>query len=216
MIDPNSCPHRASHTEQSLGYVNRCGASCGSRRFLFLDRDGVINTDVEGYVRSVAAFCILDGVLDAVARVTQAGWIANICTNQPAIGEGLMSHADLDQIHLHLRGQVERAGGFLGEIIYCPHTHGSGCYCRKPCPGQLNTLCQEYSMTIEEVKNAWVVGDHPRDIEAGLAFGCRAALVRTGHGGEFAQSPRLAPEALVFADLRETVDFLIAAQGCIE
>ena len=68
-------------------------------------------------------------------------------------------------------------------------------------------------MTAQEIQTAWMVGDHPRDLAAGHAFGCRLALVGTGRDDEFLQPPSVPPKTVIFTDLRETVDFLIDTQG---
>ena len=50
---------------------------------------------------------------------------------------------------------------------------------RKPAPGLLLRAAQELGLALAA---SWIIGDSPRDLEAGRRAGCRGgALVRTGH-----------------------------------
>jgi D-glycero-D-manno-heptose 1,7-bisphosphate phosphatase len=212
MIPTSECPFRSPHSERSIKYVEKALQRRGGRKFLLLDRDGVVNHDPDNYVKNLSEFQLLDGVLEAIAKATRFGWIVNICTNQPGVGKELMSQADLNEIHMYLRRRAEDIGGNIGEIYYCPHQHGSGCVCRKPQPGLLYAIGKQFNMTQDEIRNAWFVGDHLRDICAGQAFGCNVALVETGHGHTFVESGNIPESVIVFRDLNELVDSLGVTQ----
>lgn len=196
----STCPFFATHSHSSVQLLVEM-QRLSNRKFLFLDRDGVINHDPEGYVKRLEEFKLIDGVVDSISRVVRSGWIVNICTNQPAISEGLMSHRDLDEIHFYLRHKVEALGGCLAEISYCPHTHNDGCEFRKPLPGQLIAIAERFQMTDREIKEAWLVGDNIRDLRAGKAFGCNVALVKTGHGVACIEDGKVPDYALIFDHL---------------
>ncbi|PID93989.1 MAG: phosphatase [Bacteroidetes bacterium] len=103
---------------------------------LFLDRDGVINRRIPGgYVRSLEEFELLPGALDAL--VFFASFFARIfiVSNQQGVGKGVMTSADVDRIHAHLKEQVLLRGGRVDGIYYCPALATEKAICRKPSPG---------------------------------------------------------------------------------
>jgi len=146
---------------------------------VFLDRDGVLNRKrAEGdYVKTWAEFDWLPGALEAIARLHRAGARVVIATNQQGVAKGLIRAADLEEIHARLRADVERAGGRIGGVYVCPHLAGS-CDCRKPAPGLFHQARRD--MPQIDFGRSVVVGDSPRDIEAGRAIGSRTVQV----GGE--------------------------------
>ncbi|MEL6301783.1 MAG: D-glycero-beta-D-manno-heptose 1,7-bisphosphate 7-phosphatase [Pseudomonadota bacterium] len=148
-------------------------------RWLILDRDGVINVDSDRYVRSVAEWQPIPGSIDAIAAFSKAGWVVTVATNQSGIGRGYFSRQTLYGMHAKLRKLVRRAGGDVAEIAFCPHTPEDNCDCRKPKPGLLHQLAKRTGL---QLKNAVLVGDSERDLEAGNAVGAELWLVRSGKG----------------------------------
>jgi len=171
-----SCPYHSSGSTLSDTFIKKALLH-KNRKFLFLDRDGVINDDIGTYILNERMLHLKKGAIEAIVKASSSGWIVNICTNQPGIGKGLMSHSDLDLIHSYIRKEVEDNNGVLGEIVYCIHARGSSCPNRKPEAGMLFHLAEEYHMTDEEIKNSWLVGDHARDYKASQKFGCRFAWI---------------------------------------
>src|SRR5688572_5544379 len=102
-------------------------------RAVFLDRDGVINRkQPEGeYVTCWEEFEILDGALEAIKLVNEAGLLAVVVTNQRGIALGRMSEDDLENIHRNLRDRLEAIGGHVDAFYHCPHDLNA-CDCRKP------------------------------------------------------------------------------------
>lgn len=146
-------------------------------RFVLLDRDGVINRDLPGSVCSVDDFDMLPGAAAAIAAINRKGYRVLVITNQACVGRGDLSAAELGAIHRLMLGHVAAAGGAIEAIYVCPHTDEDDCDCRKPRPGLIEQAHAEYDF---DRAATWMVGDSSRDIEAALAAGCRAALVRSG------------------------------------
>ncbi|HBL86419.1 MAG TPA: D-glycero-beta-D-manno-heptose-1,7-bisphosphate 7-phosphatase, partial [Alcanivorax sp.] len=69
-------------------------------------------------------------------------------------------------------------GARLSGVFFCPHGPDDGCACRKPLPGLIDQIVAEYG----DVTGVPMVGDSLRDLEAGVARGCRPVLVLTGKG----------------------------------
>ena len=88
---------------------------------LFLDRDGVINVRIiDGYVRNIDEFHFLPGVLDAFRRFSEVVGRIIIVTNQQGVGKGIMSEADVEKVHSHLKSAVEGSNGRIDGIYFCP------------------------------------------------------------------------------------------------
>ncbi len=88
---------------------------------LFLDRDGVINKDIEGsYVLSVDQFEFLPNVLPAFAKFNDLFMQVIVVTNQRCIGRGLLKEEELEAIHEHMLRAIIKAGGKIDKIYYAP------------------------------------------------------------------------------------------------
>jgi D-glycero-D-manno-heptose 1,7-bisphosphate phosphatase len=149
------------------------------RKLVVLDRDGVINHESEQFVKSPAEWIPINGSLDAIALLSQSGFIVAVASNQSGIGRKLIDRATLHAIHRKMRRAVRLAGGSIDRIVYCPHLPDAGCDCRKPAPGLLKRLAKHYGVSLQGVP---VVGDSERDLAAARAVGARPLLVLTGNG----------------------------------
>ena len=100
---------------------------------LFLDRDGVINRLIVGdYVRNLSQLELLPGAIDAIVRLGKRFRYVIVVTNQQGIGKGLMSAADVAEIHQYIIEQVHRAGGRIDKIYCCPSLKTDNDPNRKP------------------------------------------------------------------------------------
>src|SRR5699024_1367191 len=75
-------------------------------KLAILDRDGVINHDSPDYIKSPDEWHALPGSLEAIAKLTQAGWTVVVATNQSGLARGLFSLQALNQIHAKMRAEV--------------------------------------------------------------------------------------------------------------
>src|ERR1700741_1678568 len=88
---------------------------------LFLDRDGVINHEkYKDYVHKWEEFVFYEGVKDAVRIFSSVFKYVIIVTNQKGVGKGLTKIEDLMIIHQNLESEVEKAGGRIDRIYFCP------------------------------------------------------------------------------------------------
>jgi D-glycero-D-manno-heptose 1,7-bisphosphate phosphatase len=97
-----------------------------------------------------------------------------------------------------LQRAVNRLGGLIDAVFFCPHAADSHCECRKPKPGMLREIAQRFNVSLDGVH---VVGDALRDVEAAAAAGARPVLVLTGKGKTTRDAGGLPEGTLVFADL---------------
>ena len=180
---------------------------------VILDRDGVINEDADDYIKSVDEWHPLPGSIDAIARLSRAGFAVAVATNQSGLGRGLFQLDDLEAMHQRLNELVEAAGGALAGIFYCPHTPDDACDCRKPRAGLIDAIARELD---QSPQGAWFIGDTLRDLEAGRSRGCVPVLVLTGKGAASRATITADPDSPwrdvpVYADLAAAADALIAS-----
>lgn len=149
------------------------------RRAIFLDRDGVINVNRPDYVKSWDEFIFLPRVLDALRHIAPSEFIIVVITNQSTIGRGTTSEATVQAIHARMLAEVERAGGRIDAVYFCPHTPDDQCDCRKPQPGLYRRAARELNIDLTQ---SIVIGDAFADIAAAHAIGARPILVLTGRG----------------------------------
>tara|TARA_B100000795_G_C22791120_1_gene436987 strand:- start:699 stop:1226 length:528 start_codon:yes stop_codon:yes gene_type:complete len=145
---------------------------------IFLDRDGVINEEVE-YLSKIKDFKFIKGVFEACAYLSSLGYKLIIITNQSGIARELLSEHDFDQISKWMINQFTKNGVTILDIFHCPHHPKSGCICRKPKPGMLLNAKEKYNV---DMKNSWLIGDKENDVKAANDAGIRnTILVRSGH-----------------------------------
>jgi len=167
-------------------------------KLVVLDRDGTINHDSERHIKSPAEWKPIKGSLEAIARLTQAGYRVVVATNQSGIGRGLFDTATLNAIHDTMQRAVQQAGGRIDAIFFCPHAGESDCECRKPKPGMLLEIGKRLNTPLAGVP---MVGDALRDLQAAEAAGARPVLVLTGKGRSTRDAGGLPPGTEIFPDL---------------
>ncbi len=146
-----------------------------------LDRDGVINRESASFIKTPEEWRPLPGSMEAIGRLSRAGFRLALATNQSGLARGLFDEAALAAIHRKLTARAAEHGGKIDGIFFCPHGSGEGCRCRKPATGLLEQI--ESSLGCE-LRGRWFVGDSLRDLIAARDHGCQPVLVRTGNGIE--------------------------------
>jgi len=167
-------------------------------KIVILDRDGTINFDSDQYIKSPDEWRPIPGSLEAIARLTQAGYRLVVATNQSGIARGLLDVATLNAIHDAMHRAVAQAGGRIEAVFFCPHAADSDCACRKPKPGMLLEIGRRFNVALEDT---YMVGDALRDLRAAAGAGARPVLVLTGKGRTTQETGGLPAETRVFSDL---------------
>lgn len=141
---------------------------------VILDRDGVINQDSLHYIKSPDEFITLPGSCEAIARLTQAGILVAVATNQSGIARGYYTEAQLQAIHEKMKDSVKSVGGSIDFVTHCPHMPNSGCTCRKPKPGMLLAIARHFQCSLDNIP---FIGDRVSDIQAAEAAGASPFMV---------------------------------------
>ena len=175
-------------------------------KLVILDRDGVINFDSEHFIKSPAEWKPIPGSLEAIARLSQAGYRVVIATNQSGIGRGLFDMDTLNAIHEKMHRAVQAQGGRIDAVFYCPHASAANCTCRKPRPGMFERIGACFNA---DLSGAYAIGDSLRDLQASAAVGALPILVLTGKGEKTLAEGNLPAGTLVFNDLTAAVEHIL-------
>jgi len=145
----------------------------------------------------MAEFEVLPGVAQALLKLSQAGFVNLVVTNQPDLSTGRQSPDVLDEMHARLRRELAIDG-----IKVCPHVDDDACACRKPKPGMLLDAAAEWNI---DLASSWMVGDRWRDIAAGQAAGSRCCFIEYGY-----EEKRPEPPYIQVGSLSEAVDIILS------
>jgi D-glycero-D-manno-heptose 1,7-bisphosphate phosphatase len=147
-------------------------------RAVFLDRDGVINRPVvrEGKPYpppSLEDFSLYPETAEACRALKEAGYLLVVVTNQPDVGRGTQQRATVEAMHTAMQRAlpIDRV-----EVCYDSGSGLSEFY--KPAPGMLFRAAQALGL---QVAGSYLVGDRWRDIDCGVAAGCRTIFVDRGY-----------------------------------
>lgn len=176
-------------------------------KLVILDRDGVINRDSDQFIKSPDEWIALEGSLEAIAELNQAGYQVVVATNQSGIGRGLFEAAALNAMHEKMYKALATSGGRVDAVFFCPHTAADACECRKPKAGMLREIARRFDMDLTGVP---VVGDSLRDLQAGVEVGAVPHLVLTGKGAKTRDAGNLPPGTQIHEDLRAFVRALLS------
>jgi D-glycero-D-manno-heptose 1,7-bisphosphate phosphatase len=170
---------------------------------VFLDRDGVINANLERDGKPVAPttlddFRIFPDAPQAVRRLKDAGFLLIVVTNQPDVRTGLTSKATMETMHERIRAAMP-----IDDFEICFHVNADNCACRKPKPGLLLQATAKHNI---DLSKSIMIGDRWRDILAGQAAGC-AQTIRIDHG--LVEEQQSTPDAVV-KSLSDATDLILS------
>lgn len=161
------------------------------QRCIFLDRDGVINTE-KGGILEPGSFELTPGIVPALRRINESDYLAVVVTNQPFIAKGQLTEKGLEAVHARMDTLLGAEGVYLDGLYYCPHHPERGwpgevaelkidCACRKPKPGMILRAAEELHI---DLSASCIVGDDVRDVRAGRNAGLRASILIGSESGD--------------------------------
>ena len=126
-----------------------------------LDRDGVVVVNRKDNIKSPAGLKLIAGAAEAIARLTGAGFDVAICTNQPEVARGAMSHDELDRVHDALTEMLAAKGGRVASILCCICERKTPRM--KPAAGMLREALARFGARAADTP---FVGDQVEDLKA--------------------------------------------------
>lgn len=144
---------------------------------LFLDRDGVINLENPGYyITSWEEFHFMRAVPESIGFFKKRFGRLIVTTNQRGVAKGLMSLADLENIHSRMQSELTAQGAAVDKIYYCLDGEPSS-PCRKPNPGMALQAAREIPGI--DLKKSVMVGNNLSDMLFGRNAGMMTVFVTT-------------------------------------
>ena len=173
------------------------------KKCCFLDRDGVVNVEVD-YLCEPEKTVLEKNIVPALRAVHRHGFLAVVVTNQSGIARGRYDEKAMHAVHRKIQELLAEQGEHIDAFYFCPHHPKitGECDCRKPLPGMLLRAAEELHIDLAQ---SVMIGDRLSDVKAGRAAGCGGSyLVRTGYGvtalseaePEFAAGLKVADDAL--------------------
>ncbi len=148
------------------------------QKAIFIDRDGVINSDVgHYYIYKPEDFILNEGIIDSLKAFKKAGFMLIVISNQGGVDKGQYSCEDVEKVHLKMRNLLTEVGITLDEIYYCPHHNDvQKCLCRKPLNLNIEKAISRFDI---DRTQSWMIGDSLRDIAAGEASGLKTLKIES-------------------------------------
>ncbi|MEL0585765.1 MAG: D-glycero-beta-D-manno-heptose 1,7-bisphosphate 7-phosphatase [Candidatus Thiodiazotropha sp. (ex. Lucinoma kazani)] len=176
-------------------------------KLIILDRDGVINQDSDAFIKSPEEWQPIPGSLQAIAKLSRAGFRVFVATNQSGLARGHFDIETLNAIHRKMSDAVQEVGGHIDAVLFCPHGPDDNCKCRKPKPDLYSEIARRSQHSLQDIP---IVGDSLRDIEAAISVNAHPILVRTGKGEKTLTTlNKTHPNVPVFEDLFSVSEALI-------
>ena len=164
----------------------------GMRRGVFLDLAGTLVEPLKP--ERLDQITLIPGVVEAVARLSSAGFVCPVVTVQSRIAKGLWSLEEFETWFASFAAELRLRGAIVVGPYVCPHRFAEPCPCKKP-----NTLLYDRAASDYQLSpiDSFVIGDSPDDVRAARRLGARGCLVRTG----WAADPRVVEDAAPDADI---------------
>jgi D-glycero-D-manno-heptose 1,7-bisphosphate phosphatase len=137
---------------------------------LFLDRDGVINTELPAdYVKNWTEFEWRTNTLQALKILKTLFGQILVVTNQRGVGLGKMDIIALNTIHKNMTNEIEKMGGRIDKIYYSTDTDKANSTTRKPAIGM--GMQAQLDFPAIDFKKSIMVGNSMSDMQFGRNLG---------------------------------------------
>lgn len=183
------------------------------RKAVFLDRDGVINEEVN-YAHLRDQLTLVPRAADAIRLLNDNGFLVVVVSNQAGIGRGLYEERDMHAFNSAMEQELKKeSNAHVDAIYWCAHhpeavreAYRIACNCRKPNPGMILRASEELFVNLSR---SFMVGDKWSDIDAGRRAGCTTVIVGTGHGKQECADEKKRKVNYHAADLYDAVHFIL-------
>jgi D-glycero-D-manno-heptose 1,7-bisphosphate phosphatase len=176
------------------------------QKAVFIDRDDTLIAN-DGDLGDPDEVTLLDGAAEGIRRLHEQGYALVVVTNQGGVARGRYGPDDVRRVHDRVHELLGREHPIA--FYFCPfHPKGTvAAYTRehpwrKPAPGMLLAAATDLKL---DLAASWMIGDQPRDAEAGRAAGCRTILLGIDHPADAAEHH--------VADFESAVRLILGADG---
>ena len=146
------------------------------QKAIFLDRDGVLNHEINDYICRAVDFKVLEYQIPPLKRFYEEGYLLIVITNQGGIALSRYTEEGLAEMHQILFDAYQKHGVVFKDAYHCPHhpTVNDPCLCRKPGSGMILDAIAKYDI---DPSLSVMIGDKPRDVEAANGAGVKGILI---------------------------------------
>jgi histidinol-phosphate phosphatase family protein len=177
------------------------------KRAVFLDLGGTLVEPLKP--ERLDELTVIPGTIEAIARLTAAGFVCPVVTVQSRIAKGLFTAEQFAVWFATFAANLADRGASIVGPYVCPHRYNEACPCKKP-----NSLLYERAARQHgiDVTKSFVVGDSPDDVRAAKRLGAKGCLVRTGWSLDNRVVETAAPDATaVVESLTAAVDWILTS-----
>jgi D-glycero-D-manno-heptose 1,7-bisphosphate phosphatase len=142
---------------------------------IILDRDGILNKKMapRQYLKTFSDLLYEMQYIKIFETLGGLGYNFVIASNQPGVATGEVSEDFLSELHRKMTNDLRAFGVNILAFYVCKHHWDENCICRKPKPGLLNQIADEFALS---VSTTYFVGDEEKDIQAALSAGMQGVL----------------------------------------
>lgn len=163
------------------------------KKAVFLDRDGTINVE-KNYLYKIEDFEFIEGVLEALKKLSDAGFLLIIITNQSGIARGYYTEKDYGILNSWLLETFAKNGIKISASYFCPHLPDASveryrtiCNCRKPNTGLFEQAVNDFNI---DLKKSFAIGDKIRDLAICEKSECKGFLIGNNETTEIIEKVR--------------------------
>jgi D-glycero-D-manno-heptose 1,7-bisphosphate phosphatase len=177
------------------------------RPAIFFDRDNTLIA-CDDYLGDPEQVKLVDGAADAIARARALGFAIVVFSNQSGVARGMFGEDDVRAVNARLDEMLlaQNAQAIVDRHEYCPfhpeatvENYRQDSDRRKPGAGMIHSAAEALGI---DLPGSWVIGDAPRDIEAGVIAGCHTILFR---------DPSLPPSPAASEPERVQPDYMVTS-----
>ena len=161
------------------------------QKAVFLDRDGVINSD-DGhyYVFRPEDFTLTPRLGECLKALQDEGYLLIVITNQGGVARGEYALHDVEALNALLQDKLRQHGVQITEFYACPHHPDVGkCLCRKPLPLMVQKALARFDINPAQ---SFFIGDRPSDMQTAATAGVKGIMAERNAGVEKAVAEILA------------------------
>src|SRR5438046_2065461 len=177
------------------------------RPAIFFDRDNTLIVS-DGYLSDPNKVVLVEGAAEAVAKARQVVFVVVVFRNQSGLARGMFPEEAVWAVNTRLNELLKAAKSTATIALheYCPYhpdatveKYRLDSPLRKPKPGMILAATDKLKL---DLGRSWVIGDAPRDIEAGRAAECRTILYK---------NPALPPSPAALEESKVQPDFVASS-----
>jgi len=153
---------------------------------VFLDRDGTLNQDPDGYITHPDQFHLFPFTAQAVQILNSLRMKTIVVTNQSGVARGLMTIEQVETLHKHMVDTLASQSAVIDLVLYSPYfvdgtvpPYNIDHITRKPKPGMFFEAMKHFPIS---ARTSYMIGDKAEDITFGNENGLTTILVQTGNG----------------------------------